>query len=76
MNNKDLAALAALGAMGFMYKKYLDGQGTEASPTGERYPPVSDFVNSGALGTADAKRDIRRGGLITPLLVLALALLG
>ena len=64
MNNNDLAALAALGAMGYMYKRHLDGQGAEAGPADAagRYPPVSDLVNRGALGTADAKRDIRMGG--------------
>ena len=64
MNSNDLAALAALGAMGYMYKRHLDGQGAEAGPADAagRYPPVSDLVNRGALGTADAKRDIRMGG--------------
>jgi hypothetical protein len=70
MNNNDLAALAALGAMGYMYKRHLDGQGagTEAAPADavaakERFAPFSEVGTGGAGGLpADAKRDIRMGG--------------
>jgi len=67
MNNNDLAALAALGAMGAWYKSHLDslgtGQGAPADAAG-RYPPAADFVNrdsSGGVGGIRA-RDVVYGG--------------
>lgn len=63
MKARDLAALAALGAMGYMYKRHLDGQGAEAGPAAaagpndmrryerpERFAPFADVGTGGAGG--------------------------
>lgn len=63
MNNNDLAALAALGAMGYMYKRHLDGQGAEA--TGEKYLPAADFVNRDSSGVARRMGEGAAGSLFT-----------
>ena len=63
MNNNDLAALAALGAMGYMYKKHLDGQGAEAGPAGyEGVVPGSELGSQGNFRFGDAARGVGTAG--------------
>jgi hypothetical protein len=62
MNNNDLAALAALGAMGYMYKNHLDKQGegstSAAGPAGyEGVVPGSELGSQGNFRFGDAARD-------------------
>jgi hypothetical protein len=65
MNNNDLAALAALGAMGYMYKRHLDSQGTEVGPADaagsaagyEGVVPSSELGSQGNFRFGDAARD-------------------
>lgn len=56
MNNNDLAALAALGAMGYMYKNHLDslstGRGVDAA-AGRLPDAGEDYVNRGGAERAE-----------------------